>query len=132
MRLPEIAIKNHQFTTIIILLLVLSGIVSFVQMPRSEDPPVSKPGSSIIVVYPGASPADMEELVVSPVEEVLNELEDIKRLESTCDDGLAVINIEFLAGMDPDEKYSDVNEKINTVRNQLPEGILSSKLRNGP
>jgi multidrug efflux pump subunit AcrB len=124
MRLPEIAIKNHQFTTIIVLLLVLSGIVSFVQMPRSEDPPVAKPGTTVIVVYPGATPADMEELVVSPIEESLNELEDIKRLESRCEDGLATINIEFIAGSDPDEKYSDVNEKVNAVRNDLPKDIL--------
>ncbi len=125
MRLPEIAIRNHQFTTIIILLLVLSGVVSFVRMPRSEDPSVSKPGTSIIVVYPGATPADMEELVVSPVEEAVNELEDIKRLESRCEDGFAIINVEFIAGCDPDEKYSDVNEKVNTVRNDLPKDILS-------
>lgn len=129
MRLPEIAIKNHQFTTIIILLLVLSGVASFVQMPRSEDPPVAKPGTTVIVVYPGATPADMEELVVSPVEEVINELEDIKRLESRCDDGLAIINVEFIAGCDPDEKYSDVNEKVNTVRNELPNDILSLRTK---
>lgn len=129
MRLPEIAIKNHQFTTIIILLLVLSGVVSFVQMPRSEDPSVSKPGTTVIVVYPGATPADMEELVVSPVEEAINELEDIKRLESRCDDGLAVINVEFVAGCDPDEKFSDVNEKVNTVRNDLPGDILDLRTK---
>ncbi len=94
-------------------------------MPRSEDPLVTPAGSSVIVVYPGANPADMEELVIDPLEEVLNELEDIKHLSSNAQDGLAVIGVEFEAASDPEEKYSDVVQKVNSVRNQLPENILS-------
>ncbi|HES59764.1 MAG TPA: efflux RND transporter permease subunit, partial [Caldithrix sp.] len=78
MRLPKIAIENHQFTIIVVCLLVLSGLVSFFNMPRSEDPQISPAGSSIVVVYPGANPTDLEELVVDPIEAVLNELDDIK------------------------------------------------------
>ncbi len=74
------------------------------QMPRSEDPLVVPAGSSVIVIYPGASPSDMEELVINPLEEAINELEDIKRLHSNAQDGLAVIGVEFEAGSDPDEK----------------------------
>ena len=54
MRLPKIAIENHQFTIVFILLLVIAGIASFFTMPRSEDPAVSPAGSSIVVVFPGA------------------------------------------------------------------------------
>lgn len=124
MRLPEIAIKNHQFTTILILLLILSGMVSFFQMPRTEDPPVAKPGASVFVIYPGATPKDLEQLVVAPLEEALNEIDDIKKLESTCVDGLCTMGVEFHPGSDPDEKFSDVNEKVNSIRNELPEDIL--------
>jgi multidrug efflux pump subunit AcrB len=93
-------------------------------MPKSEDPAVAKPGASIFVVYPGASPADLEQLIVDPVEDVLNELEDIKKIDSKCFAGLATISIEFLAGCDPDEKYSDVTEQINRIREQLPPDIF--------
>ena len=82
MRLPEYAVRNHQFTVIIVILLTLVGIVSFFTMPRSEDPQISPAGSSIIVVYPGANPVDLEELVVDPIEEALNELEDIKDIRT--------------------------------------------------
>ncbi len=127
MKLPKIAIENYQFTIVVVLLLVLSGIVSFISMPRSEDPLVSKPGSSVVVLYPGAGPEDMEQLIASPIEESINELDDIKKINTRCEDGLAVIRTEFLAGSDPDEKFSDVNEKINSLRNDLPEDILSIK-----
>lgn len=128
MNLPRLAIENHQFTSILILLLVIFGLVSFVTMPRSEDPLVSPAGSSIVVVYPGADPADMEELVVDPLEEVINELEDIKVLTSLAQDGLAVVAVEFLTGSDPDEKYSDVVQKVNSIRNDLPEAILDMNI----
>ena len=62
MQLPKLAIENHQFTIILVILLILFGVVSFLTMPRSEDPQVSPPASSIVVIYPGATPEDMEEL----------------------------------------------------------------------
>jgi len=125
MKLPKIAIDNFQFTLTLVVLLVLAGLVSFMTMPRTEDPPVSKPGSSIIVLYPGATPADMEQLVITPLEEAVNELEDIKKIESSCEDGLAVIHVEFFFGGDPDDKFADVNEKVNSIRGELPDDLLS-------
>ncbi|MCP5052776.1 MAG: efflux RND transporter permease subunit, partial [bacterium] len=127
MKLPKIAIDNYQFTIVVVALLVLSGVVSFINMPRSEDPAVSKPASNIIVIYPGAGPEDMEQLVAAPVEEAMNELADIEKIATECQDGLAVIQTEFDSASDADEKFSDVNEKINSIRDDLPEGILSIK-----
>jgi multidrug efflux pump subunit AcrB len=125
MQLPRLAIQNHQFTTVLIILLVMSGVVSFVTMPRSEDPQVSPPGTTVIVVYPGATPEDVEELIVDPVEEEINELEDIKEIASSAGDGLALIAVEFRSGNDPDEKYTEVVEKVNSVRTKLPQDVAS-------
>ncbi|MEE9116962.1 MAG: efflux RND transporter permease subunit, partial [Calditrichia bacterium] len=129
MRLPKLAIENHQFTIILVLLLVLFGLVSFLIMPRSEDPQVSPAASTVIVIYPGATPEDMEELVLDPIEEVLNELEDIKHIKSRAEDGLALVNIEFLSGNDPDDKYSDVVQKVNSIRSALPENIVNLEIQ---
>lgn len=125
MKLPKLAIENFQFTTIIILLLAISGIISLLTMPRSEDPPVEQAAASVVVVYPGTSPVDMEELVVDPLEEAFNELDDLKEIVSRTQDGLAVIRVEFLFGSDPDDKFSEVLQKVNSVRDKLPADILS-------
>ncbi len=124
MKLPKFAIENHQFASVVILLLVLMGVVSFFTMPRSEDPQISPAGSSVIVVYPGANPADIEEMIIDPVEKELNTLEDIKEIKSTAEDGLGIVNIEFLTGSDPDDKYSDVIQKVNSIRSRMPDDIL--------
>ncbi|MCF8242983.1 MAG: efflux RND transporter permease subunit [Melioribacteraceae bacterium] len=125
MRLPKLAIDNHQFTVILFVLLIALGIASFISMPRSEDPQVSPPGTNIIVIYPGANPKDMEELVVNKIEEELNELDDIKQIKSEMSDGVAMISIEFLVGSDSDKKHSDVIQKVNAIESDLPDQIYS-------
>ena len=125
MRLPKLAIDNHQFTLVMMLLLTALGVVSFLTMPRSEDPLVEFSGGNVVVVYPGVSPEDLEQLVVDPLEEELNELEDINKLETTIQDGLVFINVEFLHGTEPEEKYDELVEAVNKVRPDLPAGVVS-------
>ena len=126
--LEKYAIENHQFTIIITVLLILMGVVSYVTMPRSEDPQVTEAGASVLVVFPGANPIDIEQLIVDPVEEVLNELEEVKTIRSGARDGYATIEVEFESGADPDDKYSDVVQKVNSIRNKLPEQILDLEI----
>ena len=84
MKLPVYAIHNYQFTLIIVALLTLLGVLSYQTMPRSEDPQFEFPMVIVSVIYPGTSPLDMEKLVTDPVEEEINELEDIRaRVEIT-------------------------------------------------
>ena len=123
MRLPRLAINNFQFTLVVILLLISLGVVSIMTMPRSEDPQFDFPAAMVRVVYPGTNPLDMEKLVLDPLEEAINELDDIKELKGDVEDGMAVIRVEFLFGTDPDEKYDDVVSEVTRVRERLPEGI---------
>ena len=72
MRLPRLAIQNAPFAGIVLVLLALLGVVSFLTMPRSEDPQFDTATVRVIAVYPGASPQDIEQLVVDPLEERIN------------------------------------------------------------
>ena len=128
MQLPALAIRNHQFTTILFLILVILGVISFFTMPRSEDPQFDFSAAVIKVVSPGTIPLDMEKLVVDPIEEALNELEDIKNIKTSVEDGLTVIRIEFLYGTDPDEKYDEVVAGIARIRDELPSSIVALKI----
>lgn len=129
MKLPQIAIENYQFTIVMTVMLALTGIISLLTMPRSEDPPVAPLGTSIIVIYPGASPIDIEHMIVDPIEEALNELNDIKELNSTAEDGLATIEIEFMPRSgDPDDKYDRVVQKVNSIRDDLPADIFNLEM----
>ncbi|MDZ4698670.1 MAG: efflux RND transporter permease subunit [Rhodothermales bacterium] len=125
MKLPSLAIQNYPFTIVMMVLLTLLGVVSFMTMPRAEDPAIQTPGTSIIVVFPGASPADLESLIVDPIEEALNELEDIRRMASTTKDGVATVVAEFYSNVEPDDAYDKVTLAVNGVRGDFPPGVLS-------
>ena len=129
MKLPVYAIHNYQFTLIIIALLAFLGVLSFQTMPRSEDPQFEFPMVIVTVIYPGTSPLDMERLVTDPIEEEVNELEDIKEIKTSIVDGVTTLDIEFNYGVDPDEKYDDVIQAMSKVRPELPEQIYSVEIR---
>lgn len=60
-------------------MIVVVSVTTLLTMPRAEDPEINPPQYPIVVVYPGTSPKDMEELVVKPIEKRVSELEDLKR-----------------------------------------------------
>ncbi|SKC84208.1 efflux RND transporter permease subunit [Ohtaekwangia koreensis] len=128
MKISEYAVKNYQFTLVMFLMAIALGITTLFTMPRSEDPDVESPQFAVIVVYPGTSPKDMEELVVDPIEERINELEDMKRIRTTISDGLAVFRVEYKYESDPDEKYQEIVREINSLRPELPEDIFSLEI----
>lgn len=128
MRLPELAINQRSFTWMLIIFLSIFGVRAYQSMPRTENPEVTVPGSSVIVVMPGGSPVDMEKTIVLPIEESLNELEDILRISSEVRDGLAVVTIEFEYFADPDDKYSEVVQQVNSIRSTLPAEIVQLEM----
>jgi len=123
MKLPRLAIDNAQFTITIVLLLVLVGVVSYLNMPRSEDPQFDLPVTLIEVVYPGASPSDIETLVVDPLEQEITEIENIKKIEAKINNGAVRITIDFLYGTDAEAAFNKVKQAVSTVRPNLPTGI---------
>ncbi|WP_020410766.1 efflux RND transporter permease subunit [Hahella ganghwensis] len=123
MRLPELAIRNHAFSWVAALLLIGLGVVSFITMPRSEDPQFDFPTTLTTILYPGTNPVDMERLVVDPIEDAVNELEDLKSIQTEIQDGLALVRIEFLYGSDPEDKYEDVIGALQSVRGDLPDDL---------
>ena len=125
MKLPELAVRNHQFTWVVCSLLLMLGVVSFFTMPRSEDPQFDFSAAIIKVVNPGTTPLDMEKLVVDPLESAINELDDLREIKTEVEDGLAVIRVEFLYGTDPEDKYDDVVAAVTRVRDRLPDNIVT-------
>ncbi|MDN4502313.1 efflux RND transporter permease subunit [Alteromonadaceae bacterium BrNp21-10] len=123
MNIAGFALRNYQVSMVALLLLVILGVLSLMTMPRSEDPQFEFPATMISVVYPGTNPIDIEKLIVDPIEQALNELEDIKVMRANIEDGLAAIRIEFLYGTNAEDKFDDVVGAISRIRDQLPTGI---------
>jgi len=124
MKLTDFAVKNYQFTLIVFVMLIAIGVNSLFNMPRGEDPDFSAPEFNIVVIYPGTSPQDMEQLVVDKMEKKINELDDIKKIVTQMDDGIAVIDVQFNYESDPERKYQELVREMDALRNDLPADIL--------
>lgn len=123
MQLARSAINNSQFTLTIVILMVLVGIVSYFTMPRSEDPQFDIPITLVEVIYPGASPHDVETLVIKPLEDELSEIEGIKRIETQVRNDGARTEIKFLYGSDPQTAFNEIKQAVATIRPNLPAGV---------
>jgi len=128
MKVTHFAVKNYQFTLIIFLLVVVVGYITLSSMPRSEDPTINPPEYLITVIYPGTSPKDMEVQVVKPVENKIYALENIDKMLTTVEDGVAVFQVKFKYGVDVDNKYQQISTEMNALKNsELPKDIYQIK-----
>jgi multidrug efflux pump subunit AcrB len=125
MRLLEFPVRNFQFTIVLFVMLAALGISSWLAIPRGEDPPLYVPTFTVIAVYPGASPTDLERLVVRDVEERLDALDNVNKIESRIFDGVATISVEFDFDEDPDARYEEVLREMNSLRPELPAELAS-------
>jgi multidrug efflux pump subunit AcrB len=121
--LAEFAVKRYQFTVVLFLMLAALGVASWKRIPRAEDPVFPIPVMNVIAVYPGATPEDMEQLVVDKIEPKLRALERVRKLTSRAEDGLAAIQVEFDTDVDADRKEDEVLREVNALRPELPSGL---------
>jgi multidrug efflux pump subunit AcrB len=129
MKLLEFPIRRHQFALVAFLCMAALGIHAFTSLPREEDPHIKAAGFLITGVYPGADPIDLEREFAKPVEDRLAALDDVRRMETTIVDGVAVIVIEFQASTDADKKFDEVTREINALRSELPASIRRIEIR---
>lgn len=118
--LSAFAVNRWQFTLVVFLALAALGLQSLATIPKAEDPTFPSATFVIVGVLPGATPSDLERLVVDPVETKMKALDDLKTLQTEIEDSLAVMRVEFRAGVDPGEKRDEVLREVTALRPTLP------------
>jgi len=122
--LAAFSVRNWQFTAVLLALLVALGASSFFAIPKAEDPPFDAPNFGVIAVWPGASPAEIEQQVMDPIEDRIKALDGIEKLEGRAEDGLAWIDVNFvLDGTSPDDRYGELVRETQAITATLPEGL---------
>ncbi len=96
------------------------GVISYVALGKNSQPNVNFPVVVVIANYPGASPAEMERLVIKPIEDQLDGIEHIDTLNATAQEGSAVVVAQFQLGTDLDFAAIDVQRRVDTARVYMP------------
>jgi multidrug efflux pump subunit AcrB/outer membrane protein TolC len=129
MSISAFSIRNYRFVIVLTAALVAIGVLGFLQMPRQEDPTLSTFGGVVTVIYPGASVDEIEDRVIEPVEKSLHELEEVKQLTSTAQEGVGVIVAEFRDDVDKERGYDKLVQRVSTAKGQLPGGVTEVRTR---
>jgi CzcA family heavy metal efflux pump len=122
-KLMQISLKNRLIVLIAALALLITGIVITIQLPVDVFPDLTAPTVTILTEAHGFAPEEVEMLITFPLETAVNGASGVRRVRSTSIQGLSTIWIEFEWGTDIFNARQIVNEKLQGIINNLPEGV---------
>jgi len=122
--LVEILIERKRALFLVLAMLYIWGIKSYVNIPKEDNPSVQIPFVFVNVVQNNISPEDAERLLIRPLETALKSIDNIKNIESRSHFGGGYIILKFKTDVQIKDAVSDVRDKINKVKSQLPKDAL--------
>src|SRR5258708_3357513 len=123
MILSEISIKRPVLATVMSMVIVLVGFLSYSRMAVREYPNIDPPIVSVRTVYKGATAQVIESAVTQPLEDSLSGIEGIKTIKSNSREEVSQITITFLTSREVDAAAADVRDRVSRIRKQLPATI---------
>ncbi len=119
--LAEICVHRPVFATVIVLFLTVVGGVSFFTLGVDRFPKIDLPTISVQTTNTGASPEEIESEITDIIEGAVNTVPGIEQMTSSSSRGRSNVNLTFNLEKDPDQAYQEIQQKISTVSNRLPE-----------
>ena len=123
MQLPEICIKRPVLATVLSLIILLIGLISYTRLSVREYPRIDEPVVSVNTTYRGASAEVVESQVTKPLEDSLAGIEGVELMTSQSRSEQSRINVRFTLKRDPDSAAADVRDKVSRARGKLPDTI---------
>ncbi len=120
MSLPELSIKRPVLALMMSAVLVLFGYISYERLGVDRFPAIEFPVISVVTVMPGANPDIIDTSITSVIENAVNSIPGIERIQSSSSPGTSVVVITFAIDTNIDAAFNDVQAKVNQIVNELP------------
>ena len=116
------AALGHARTVLLTLALILvAGTVAYVEIPKEADPDINIPIIYVSITHEGISPEDAERLLIRPMEKEMRGIDGVKKMTAKGYEGGANVTLEFEAGFNADQALTDVREKVDLAKPELPD-----------
>jgi HAE1 family hydrophobic/amphiphilic exporter-1 len=122
--LTRFAITRPVITAMFFIGLAIYGLVSYSSLGINQLPNVSFPVVGVFASYPGASPSEMEKLVIKPIEDQLDGMENLDRISATSQEGSATVIARFKLDTDLNYETIDVQRRVDTARVYMPADLV--------
>lgn len=128
MKMTRFFIQRPLLFWSLIVAILVAGVLSFIQMPKLEDPAISLKQAMVVVPWPGASAHDVELKVAQTMEDELRALPNVKKIKTECQNGSAMFTVEFqmtVLNRDIEQHFDLLRRKVNDVASRLPQGCYA-------
>ncbi|MCB2199100.1 efflux RND transporter permease subunit [bacterium] len=129
MNLAQGPVKRPILTTMVYLIVIVVGVVSFFRLSIDLMPEISFPTISVSTSYENVGPEEMEELVTRPIEEAIAAVQGVEEITSTSTEGNSSVRVSFTWGYDLEAAANDIRDRIDRVLGRLPEDIDRPMIR---
>ncbi len=119
------AFLDSKLTPLIVVASLLLGVFAVIVTPSEEEPQIKVPMIDVMVGFPGATAEEVETRVITPLEKLLYEIENVEYIYSISNPSGGLIVVRFLVGTDPDQAAVRVHAKIQSVVDELPAGVMT-------
>jgi len=123
MTLSEFSVKKPITVLMLILSIVVLGVIALDRLPLAYLPEISGSRLTVLVPYNSSSPQEIDQLITKPLEDILSTVSHLKKITSQSTAVISRITLEFKPGIEMNLAAMEVRERIERVRNQLPDDI---------
>src|SRR6218665_2743890 len=123
MWITKVSIQNPVFATMVMVALCVLGLFSYAKLGVEQMPDISLPGAQVDVRYPGASPEAVEREVAKPLEEALNTIAGVDRIQSRSFEGRVQASVEFSVNTDMNRAMQDLRDRVAAVQAAFPKDV---------
>ena len=127
MNITQIALNNNRTVWVVVIGLFVAGIISFLNLPKQQDPGFTIRAAVVTTQFAGASPERIEQLITKKIEEKIQEMPEVDFVVSESLPGRSIVTVNFLesyTNMQP--IFDKLRRKIEDIQNQLPAGLAPS------
>ncbi|PWL37722.1 multidrug transporter AcrB [Flagellimonas aquimarina] len=117
------AFIGSKLTVLLMIVFMVIGVYSSFLIPREEEPQIDVPIADIFVGYPGASPTEVENRVVKPLEKLISNIKGIEYVYSTSMQEQAMVIVQFYVGEDIERSFVKLYNEINKHMDIMPQGV---------
>ncbi|OYX25329.1 MAG: multidrug transporter AcrB, partial [Hydrogenophilales bacterium 32-62-9] len=114
---------TSQLTPLIALIAALLGLIAILVTPREEEPQINVTMANVLIPFPGASVADVEQMVATPAEQVLSQMAGTEHVMSVSRPGVAVLTVQFKVGVERTEALVQLHDTLRSNTDWLPRDL---------
>jgi len=115
---------SNPLTPILAIAILLLGFVSLQTMPREEDPQIEVSGGAVMVALPGASPKEVLNVVVKPLERRIREIKGVEHVYGIAMNNFGIVNVQYFIGEERESSNLKLYDKVMQNMDQLPQGTM--------